>query len=119
MKKSALGKDWPPGHRLQLASIGMPFLGLSAAIGFLYFTPGGGGLNHWPTISRQDYWELTQALWLLGIAGVIGLVAAGKSIARGEEPGSLAVLGLLLNVPPVLLWLLRVAERLMAWAGVR
>jgi hypothetical protein len=125
MKKSAPGDDWPPlaprprpGHRYHAASIAMPFLGLAVAIGYLCFTPSFGGLNHWPDISKQDHRRMTPAFWMLGIAGVVGLFAAGKSIARKEEPGYLAVLGLILNVPPVLLWLLRVAEKLIEWAGV-
>jgi hypothetical protein len=61
---------------------------------------------------------MTPAFWMLGIAGVVGLFAAGKSIARKENPGYLAILGLILNVPPVLLWLLRVSEKLIEWAGV-
>ena len=119
MKKSAPGDDWPPlaprprpGHRYHAASIAMPFLGLAVAIGYLCFTPSFGGLNHWPDISKQDHRRMTPAFWMLGIAGVVGLFAAGKSIARKEEPGYLAILGLILNVPPVLLWLLRVAEKL-------
>ena len=125
MKKSAPGDDWPPlvpsprlGPRYHLVSIAMPFLGLAVAIGYLCFTPSFGGLNHWPDISKQDHRRMTPAFWMLGIAGVVGLFAAGKSIVRKEEPGYLAALGLVLNVPPVLLWLLRVAERLIEWAGV-
>jgi hypothetical protein len=96
----------------------MPFLGLAVAIGYLWFTPSFGGLNHWPDISKQDHRRMTPAFWMLGIAGVVGLLAAGKSIAWKEEPWYVAVLGLILNVPPVLLWLLRVAETLIEWAGV-
>jgi hypothetical protein len=125
MKKPAPGDDRPPpprpcpGHRYHAASIAMTFLGLAVAIGYFSFTPSFGGLNHWPDISRQDHRRMTPAFWMLGIAGVAGLFAAGKSIARREEPGYLAALGLILNVPPVLLWLLRVAETLIEWAGVR
>jgi hypothetical protein len=125
MKKSTLGDDWPPlapsprpGHRYQVASIVVPFLGLAVAIGYLCFTPSFGGLNHWPDISRQDHRRMTPAFWMLGIAGVAGLFAAGKSIARKEKPVCLAALGLILNVPPVLLWLLMLAETLIDWAGV-
>lgn len=125
MKKSDPGDDWPPlaprprpGHRHHAASIAMPFLGLAVATGYLYFTPSFGGLDHWPDISKQDHRRMTPAFWMLGIPGVVGLFAAGKSIARKEEPGVLAVLGLILNVPPVLLWLLRMSEKLIEWAGV-
>ena len=50
----------------------------------------------------------------------MGLFAAGKSIARKEKPGYLAVLGVVLGVPPALLWLLRAGEKalLIEWAGV-
>ena len=125
MKKSVLSDDWPPlaprprpGHRYHAASIAMPFLGLAVAIVYLWFTPSFGGLDHWPDISKQDHRRMTRAFWMLGIAGVVGLFAAGKSIARKEEPWYLAVLGLILNVPPVLLWLLRMADKLIEWAGV-
>ena len=125
MKKSVLSDDWPPlaprprpGHRYHAASIAMPFLGLAVAIVYLWFTPSLGGLDHWPDISKQDHRRMTPAFWMLGIAGVVGLFAAGKSIARKEEPWYLAVLGLILNVPPVLLWLLRMADKLIEWAGV-
>jgi hypothetical protein len=126
MKKSTPGDDWPPlpprprpGHRFHMASIAMPFLGLSLAIGFLSLTPSFGGLNHWPTNSKAELKQTSQALWLLGIAGLVGLFSAGVSIARKEVPGYLAALGLLLNGPLVLLWLLTVGEMVIEWSGVR
>jgi hypothetical protein len=54
--------------------------------------------------------------WPESLAGY--LQAGPPSIARKEKPGYLAILGLILNVPPVLLWLLRVSEKLIEWAGV-
>ena len=116
---NAVGLERSPGSPAHAASVAMPLLLIEGRRHGMNFTsPCFGGLNHWPDISKQDHRRMTPAFWMLGIAGVVGLFAAGKSIARKEEPWYLAVLGLILNVPPVLLWLLRVADKLIEWAGV-
>ena len=125
MKKPAPGDDGPPlpprprpGHRYLIASIVMPFLGLALAIGYLSTTPSFGGLDHWPTTSREDHKPRRGRAGCWGLPGGRACSAV-KSITGKEEPGYLAALGLLLNLPFVLLWLMMMGERLIEWFGVK